>query len=66
MLRWLQAFVHRELVYDVPAEMSLCLECGKLVCSENEFRDCERRKERAAELALPAHGDFRRSAEASD
>ncbi len=52
MLRWLKAFVRRELVADVPAELSLCLDCGKLACSEGEFRDCARRKERAAELAL--------------
>ncbi len=51
MLRWLQAFVRRQLVSDAPAEMSLCLDCGKLVCSESEFRDCSRRKQRAAELA---------------
>ncbi len=30
MFRWLQAFVHRELVSDVPPEMELCLDCGKL------------------------------------
>jgi hypothetical protein len=52
MFRWLQAFVRRELVSDVPSEMDLCLDCGKLVCSEGEFRDCERRKKRAAELVL--------------
>jgi hypothetical protein len=52
MLRWLQAFVRRELVSDAPAEMNLCLDCGKLVCSEGDFRDCARRKQRAAELAL--------------
>ena len=40
MFRWLQAFVHRELVSDVPPEMELCLDCGKLMCSEGEFRDC--------------------------
>ena len=47
----LQALVRRALVSDVPPEMSLCLDCGKLVCSEFEFRNCARRKERAAELA---------------
>ncbi len=52
MFRWLQAFVRRELVSDVPPEMDVCLDCGKLVCSEGEFRDCARRKERAAELVL--------------
>jgi len=52
MFRWLQAFVRRELVSDVPPQMDLCLDCGKLVCSEDEFRDCTRRKARAAELAL--------------
>ena len=34
MFRWLQAFVRRELVSDVPPEMSLCLDCGKLECTE--------------------------------
>src|SRR5271166_1872235 len=52
MFRWLPAFVRRELVSDVPPEMELCLDCGKLMCSEGEFRDCARRKERAAELVL--------------
>ena len=33
MFRWLQAFVRRELVSDVPPEMELCLDCGKLMCS---------------------------------
>jgi hypothetical protein len=50
MFRWLQAFVRRELVSDVSPEMDLCLDCGKLECSEGEFKDCVRRKERAAQL----------------
>ncbi len=50
MFRWLQAFVRRELVSDVPPEMNLCLDCGRLECNEGEFRDCARRKERAAQL----------------
>ena len=56
MFRWLQAFVRRGLVSDVPPEMDLCLDCGKLVCSEGEFRDCPRRKERSAELVLRLAG----------
>ena len=52
MFRWLQAFVRRELVSDVPPEMDLCLDCGRILCSEEEFRNCARRKERAAKLAV--------------
>ena len=68
MFRWLQAFVRRELVANVSPEMDLCLDCGKLECSEGEFRDCARRKERAAELTLglsaplAAKGDTSRGA----
>ncbi len=50
MLRRLRDFIRRELIAEVPAEMDLCLECGKLECSEGEFEACERRKARAAEL----------------
>ena len=50
MLRRLGTFIRRELIADVPAEMDLCLDCGKLECSEGEFQTCVRRKARAAEL----------------
>ena len=50
MFRWLRGFARRELVTDVPPDIDLCLNCGKLVCSENEFRDCARRKEHAAQI----------------
>ena len=66
MFRWLHEYFRREWVSDVPAEMSLCLDCGRLVCSEGEFRDCPRRKERAAELALSERADKGRSVEGSD
>jgi hypothetical protein len=46
-MRWLKTFVLRHLVSDVPPEMDLCLDCGKLVCSAGEFRECVRRRERA-------------------
>jgi hypothetical protein len=51
MFRWLRGFVRRELVTDVPPDMDFCLNCGKLVCSEGEFKDCARRKEHAAQIA---------------
>ena len=50
MLRLLRTFIRRELVADVPAEMDLCLDCGKVECSEGEFQACVRRKARAAQL----------------
>ena len=59
MFRWLCAFLRREFVRDVPAELSLCLDCGKLACSEVEFSDCGPRKKRAAELAACDAGEQR-------
>jgi hypothetical protein len=50
MLRRLGTFIRRELIAEVPADMDLCLDCGKLECSEGEFQACVRRKTRAAEL----------------
>ena len=50
MLRRLRTFIRRELIAEVPAEMDLCLDCGKLECSEGEFQACVRRKARAAQL----------------
>ena len=37
MFRWLQALVRRELVSEVPPEMGLCLDCGRILCSELDF-----------------------------
>jgi hypothetical protein len=50
MFRWLRWLFRGRLVADVPAEMDLCLDCGKLECSEGEYSDCSRRKIHAAEL----------------
>ena len=65
MLRRLRTFIRRELIAEVPPEMDLCLDCGKLQCSEGEFRSCARRKARAAELkaalAPPSRTEERRA-----
>jgi hypothetical protein len=50
MFRWLGSLFRGRLIADVPAEMDLCLDCGKLECSEGEYLDCSRRKTHAAEL----------------
>lgn len=50
MFRWLRAFIRREVIDDVPPEMDLCLDCGKVDCSECEFEHCEARLRRAAQL----------------
>jgi hypothetical protein len=50
MLSRLRAFIRRQLTVDVPAEMHLCLECGRIECTASEFKTCARRKTRAAEL----------------
>ena len=51
MFGWWRSFMRREVIADVPPEMDMCLECGKIECSEGEFRDCARRKQREAEIA---------------
>ena len=51
MFAWLQRLIARNIVADVPAEMDLCLDCGRLECSEGEYRACARRMEHAARLA---------------
>jgi hypothetical protein len=50
MFGWLRSFIRREVIADVPPELDLCQECGKLACSEGEFETCARRKERAEVL----------------
>jgi hypothetical protein len=50
MFRWLQNFIAREVIADVPVEMDLCLDCGKLACSEDRFQSCVHRKAHAARL----------------
>ena len=45
-----QRFIKRHLVDNVPDEMDLCLTCRKAHCSGAEYRNCEPRKARAAEL----------------
>ena len=56
MLRRIRNFIRRAIVADVPAEMDLCLDCGKPLCSEEKFQGCERRKARAAEVSAAASG----------
>jgi hypothetical protein len=43
-------FLRRHLVSDSPPDTDLCLDCGKLVCSEDEFVHCVQRIDHAAEL----------------
>ena len=44
MLRWLQSFILREVVADVPADMALCLDCRKLECTEGDYQACAARR----------------------
>ena len=50
MFRWLREFVRRNLIADVSPDMDLCLDCGKLECSADEFKVCARRQKRAAQI----------------
>ncbi len=54
MFGWLKRFVNREVIADVPAELDMCQDCGKLACTEGEFQSCARRKQRAEDLASAA------------
>jgi hypothetical protein len=45
------AFIRKHLVKTVSEEMDLCLTCRKPTCSATEYRNCEPRRVRAAELA---------------
>jgi hypothetical protein len=38
------------VVADVPPELDMCLDCRKVHCTEEAFRDCPARKQRAADL----------------
>ena len=59
MLSRLRAFFRRNIAADVPPEMSFCLDCGELECSESRFAECPRRKARAAQIAASvAKGHF--------
>ena len=51
MLSRLRAFFRRNIAADVSPEMSFCLDCGELECSESRFAECPRRKARAAQIA---------------
>jgi hypothetical protein len=54
MLRKLWAWASTQVVTDVPAEISACLDCGKVQCVEAEFRNCPNRLARAAALKAMA------------
>jgi hypothetical protein len=47
---WLRRLFRRYIVDDVPNELSACLECGAIHCSESEFRNCPHRLQRVAAL----------------
>ena len=50
MLKRLWVWMVGQVVLDVPAEISACLDCGKVQCVESEFRNCPARLARAAAL----------------
>jgi hypothetical protein len=50
MLKRLWAWATQHVVSDVPAEISACLDCGKIQCVDSEFRNCPTRLARAAAL----------------
>lgn len=54
MLKRLWAWASSQVVTDVPAEISACLDCGKVQCVESEFRYCPNRLARSAALKAMA------------
>ncbi|HBK09460.1 MAG TPA: hypothetical protein DDZ81_26960 [Acetobacteraceae bacterium] len=50
MLRKLWAWASSQIVTDVPAEISACLDCGQVQCLDSQFRNCPNRLARSASL----------------
>jgi hypothetical protein len=50
VLDWLRRFYRRNVVADVPDELSACLDCGRVECAESKWQSCPNRLARAAAL----------------
>jgi hypothetical protein len=50
MLGRIWSFLSKQVVTDVPDELSACMECGVTQCPDDRFRTCPRRLAQAAAL----------------
>jgi hypothetical protein len=50
MLNWLRGLFSRHVIAEVPEELSACLNCGVLQCSQERWVTCPHRLAEAAAL----------------
>ena len=59
MLARLWSFLNRQIVTEVPAELSACLDCGRVQCDTGTFDVCPTRLARQAALQAQADAEAR-------
>jgi hypothetical protein len=61
VLGWLQGLFRRNVLSDVPEDMSACLSCGVLQCSDERWVNCSHRLAEAAALRALRQSQGKRS-----
>jgi hypothetical protein len=66
MLNWLRTFFNTHIITTVPDELSACMDCGAVQCSNDKFQGCPYRLSRAASLRAARSGEAANAAARGD